>query len=87
MPNAHEISTHYVVLRGIPKHLNPKETSKELKIILNRTWSDNCLDVKVVGNYKRLQILGKNWDLVKEQMNLSQTRQDDLKALEDLPDL
>ena len=54
MPNPHEISTNYVILRGIPTHLNPKDASKELKIIFNRTWSDHCLDVKVIGNYDEL---------------------------------
>jgi hypothetical protein len=81
VPNAHEISTHYIVLRGIPENLNPIEASKELKIIFNRTWSDHCLDVKIVGNYYKRLKLGKEYDLVQEQIYLSQTRENDLDDL------
>jgi hypothetical protein len=59
MPNPHEISTHYVILRGIPTSLSPTHASKELKVILNRSWEGSCLDVKVVGDYRELAVLGK----------------------------
>ena len=65
-------------MRGIPKHLDPIQASKELKSIFKRTWQDSILDVKVVPNYSDLLDLAKEYKTVKEQVTKSESRYDEL---------
>ena len=59
---------HSILIRGIPKNLNPIEAGENIKRLLNRQeyFKNKIIDVKVVGDYKQLYKMGKKWDALQE---------------------
>ena len=51
-----------VLVRGIPQNLDPECESTAIKRILTRTYMDQLIDFKIVGQYAELHLLGTRWE-------------------------
>ena len=53
-----------ILIRGIPKNLDPQDASENIKRILNRQNDirGKIIDVKVVGDYRIQYSMGKKWN-------------------------
>lgn len=47
-----ELKNYVVMVRGIPKNLDPQIASVELKRTLQKTYGDQLVEFKIVGEYK-----------------------------------
>jgi hypothetical protein len=63
-----ELKNYVVMVRGIPKNLHPEIASVELKRTLQKTYKDQLVDFKIVGEYKELHMLGRRWKSLCDQL-------------------
>ena len=56
-----ELRNYVVLVRGIPRNLNPDSESTAIKRILKRTYQNQLIDFKIVGEYSELNRLGEKW--------------------------
>jgi hypothetical protein len=65
-PSGHYISDHYVMLRGIPKHIDPVEVETVLFHILKRSevHGTKISGVRAIGDYRELWALGELWKVL-----------------------
>ena len=79
--NFHQYS---ILIRGIPKNLDPIDAGQHIKRILNRQPSckGKIIDVKVVGDYKELYAMGEKWELLLKRIKVSSEYEHLLDQLE-----
>ena len=46
------IAEHSIMVIGIPKYIDPDEASKELYNIFKKTYFDQIISVRVIGEYR-----------------------------------
>ena len=63
-----QLQNHVVFIRGIPKNINPVTGSDEIKRILKRTFQNQLIDFKIVGQHNDLYILGQLWQELCDQL-------------------
>ena len=56
-----ELKNYVVLVKGIPENINPEIGSLEIKRILSRTYMNQLIDFKIVGEYKEVYKLGLKW--------------------------
>ena len=53
-----ELKNYVVLVKGIPENIHPEFGSLEIKRILSRTYMNQLIDFKIVGEYKEVYKLG-----------------------------
>ena len=77
-----ELKNYVVLVKGIPENIPPEQGSIEIKRILSRTYLNQLVDFKIVGEYKELYKLGLEWKTLCEQLKFSKKKEKLLKLYE-----
>ena len=77
-----------ILIRGIPRNLDPNDASENIKRILNKQHDiqGKIIDVKVVGDYRIQYSMGKKWDALQEQRLISEEYERLLQDCEEFED-
>ena len=77
-----ELKNYVVLVKGIPENIPPEQGSIEIKRILSRTYLNQLVDFKIVGEYKEVYKLALEWKTLCEQLKLSKKKEKFLKMYE-----